>query len=74
MSTVVLGLVIVALLAERFLSNRTHAAEIARLNNAVIAKTPAELRMLNEVAPDAPVRKMPEPSKIDGFVGQVGLS
>ena len=74
MSTAVLGVVIVALLVERFFSARTHAAELARLNNAVIAKTPAELRMLNEVAPDAPARKLPEPSKIDGFVGQVGLS
>lgn len=74
MTEAILAVVIVALLVERFFSNRTHALEIARLNNAVVARTPAEKRMLDEVlvAPRAP--KMPEPSRIDGFEGIAGLS
>lgn len=74
MTEAILGLVIVALLVERFWSARTHMVEVARLTNAVVAKTPAEKRMLDEVAPYVAPRKQPEPSKIDGFEGIVGLS
>lgn len=74
MTEAILAVVIVALLVERYLSNRAHATEIARLNNAIIAKTPAEKRMLDEMVPGAPPRRQPEPSRIDGFDGQVGLS
>lgn len=74
MTETILGLVIVALLVERFWSNRTHMIERARLTNAVIAKTPSEKRMLDEVAPFVPPRRQPEPSMIDGFEGIAGLS
>lgn len=75
MTEAILAVVIVALLVERFFSNRTHAVEIARLNNAIIARTPAEKRMLDDVlVASRPAKREPEPSKIDGFVGQAGLS
>lgn len=74
MTEIVLALTIVVLLVERFWSNRTHALEVARLNNAIIARTPAEKRMLDEVLVAPAPRRQPEPSKIDGFEGIVGLS
>lgn len=75
--TAILGLVILALLVERFLSERAHAREIGTLTNAVIAKNAGEKRMLDEFwvdqgpkeAPYAP----PQPVIPDGFEGQAGL-
>lgn len=73
MLEVVLGLVVIALLVERFLSNRSHDAEIARLTNAVVAKTAGELHMLDEMwTPEPPAKRDPKPLP-DGFVGQAGL-
>lgn len=75
--TIILGLVIGALLLERFFSNRSHSAETARLTNAVIAKTAGELHMLDEFwrapASDS-VDRQGSPSVLpDGYTGQAGL-
>ncbi len=74
---IVLGAVIAALLVERAYSNRAHAAETARLTNAVIAKTAGELHLLDEFwrpAPSDPPRRGPNPAPVpDGFEGIAGL-
>ena len=76
--TIVLGLVIAALLVERYLSNRSHAEEVARLTSAVIVKNAGELRMVDEVWSDRPIVAPdwvpPEPVTIDGYEGQAGIS
>lgn len=69
----ILGVVVVALLVERFFSNRAHDVEVARLTNAVVAKSAGELHMLDEnwTPEPTPVR---EPKSLpDGFVGQAGM-
>ncbi len=77
--TIICGLVIVALLVERYFSNRAHTAETARLTNAVIAKTAGELHMLDEfwrtpAPPDPGARQGPPASSVpDGFTGIAGL-
>lgn len=76
----ILGVVIVALLIERYLSNRAHAEEVVRLTSAVIAKNAGELRMMDEVwkpkdtfVPDG--WTPPEPTGLpDGYEGQAGIS
>ena len=74
MPEVILGLVIVALLTERYFTSRTHARELSRLTTAVLAKTPGEYVMMAQADEPTPHRD-PEPSTIpDGFVGQAGLS
>ena len=71
MSEAILGLVIVALLVERYLSSRAHAQETSRLITAAIAKTPGEFVMMTQA--EEP-RRLPTPSELpDGFVGQAGL-
>lgn len=74
MPEAILGLVIVALLVERYFADRNHQRETQRLVNAVLAKTPGELALLNREMESVPVSPRPEPSSIDGFEGQAGLS
>ncbi len=71
MAEVILGLVIAALLVERYFSNRAQAAERVRLTNALVAKTPGELVALNRDPVTVPREPRPMP---DGFDGQIGLS
>lgn len=75
---IVLGLVIGALLIERFLSERAHAHEVSTLTNAVIAKNAGEKRMLDEFwAADGPKEapySPPQPITPEGYEGQAGLS
>lgn len=60
---ILLGVLVVALLIERFLSERTHAAMTKRLLNMVAASNTAELTALNRVD-DPPEVKTPEPRKV----------
>ncbi len=72
MPEVILGLVIVALLVERYFSNRAQAAERIRLTNALVARTPGDLVALNRDVPRGTVPREPRPT-LDGFEGQAGL-
>ena len=72
MTEAILGLVIVALLVERYLSSRAHEAETGRLIAAALAKTPGEYSMM--VQAEEP-RRLPVPSELpEGFTGIAGLS
>lgn len=74
MPEAILGLMILALLVERFLSAHAHDVETQRLVNAVLAKTPGELALMNRSI-DPPVAYLPRPSdpELEGFEGQAGL-
>lgn len=75
--TAILAVIVVALLVERYLSNRAHAEEVARLTSAVIVKNAGELRMVDEVwgpAPPEPRVTVPLPEPLDGYEGQAGIS
>lgn len=74
MSEAILGFVILALLVERYFADRNHQRETQKLVNAVLAKTPGELALLNREPERALVAARPEPSPLDGFEGQAGLS
>lgn len=71
MPDAIAGLLVLALAAERMFAEWLHARERRYLTNATIAKTPGELRVLEESSR----RRQPKPvqEEIDGFEGQVGL-
>lgn len=54
MTEILLGVVIVALLVERFMLARAHARERTRLTNAVIAKHGGELIAIDRERPAVP--------------------